>query len=314
MTAMIEEGRAERVSRAVATAMPALGRVHSVHRVEAGWGNENWTAETNLGRVMVKIGLADSSPEKWRSAGVALGLARAAGVPAPELMAFDASNGMLDGRVLRVFSYIEGVSPDTLDDQPAKRSRFFTQLGEAVARLHRITQPEFTSRIGGDHGYSRWSDFVTDRWSSIIERATRAGLDHALVVAAEAALFPLATGFDAVAHPVVCHRDLYFDNLLCDADGNLVALLDFDMAEAWEPAADFHKLRWWVFGSDTAAERDFLSGYRAGEPFPEDFEDRVRVVEILDLVNGLANWIVTDQTAMTINAEDRLRMLVQARR
>ena len=137
-------------------------------------------------------------------------------------------------------------------------------------------------------------------------------MDHDLVAAAEAALFPLATRFDDVAHPVVCHRDLYFDNLLCDRDGNLVAILDFDMAEAWEPAADFHKLRWWVFGTDTAAERDFLSGYRAGEPFPEDFEGRVRVVELLDLVNGLANWIVTDQTAMTVNAEDRLRTLLRS--
>jgi len=312
MTAMTEGAQAERVRQAVAVLMPALGRVGAVHRVEVGWGNENWTAETNLGRVMVKVGLAAASPEKWRSAGVALGLARRAGVSAPELMAFEAASEMLDGRVLRVFSYIEGRSPDTLEDDPVKRARFFGQLGEAVARLHRVAQPEFTSRIGGGHGFSRWSDFVADRWPSIVERAARAGVDHDLIAASQRALFPLASRFDDVAHPVVCHRDLYFDNLLCDGDGNLVALLDFDMAEAWEPAGDFHKLRWWLFGNDGAAEREFRSGYRAGEPYPDDFDDRVRVVEILELVNGLAGWIGQDQPAMVVNADTRLRELLDS--
>jgi aminoglycoside phosphotransferase (APT) family kinase protein len=310
MTVMTDDGRAERIREAVCTLLPALGRIETVNRVEVGWGNENWTADTALGRVMVKVGLPESSSEKWRCAGVALGLARGAGVPAPELMAFEASSEPLDGRVLRVFSYIDGFSPDTLDDEPTKRSRFFGQLGEAVARLHRVTQPEFTSRVGNEHGDAQWSDFVANRWTSVVERSEHAGVDHDLLAAADAALFPLASHFDDVAHPVVCHRDLYFDNLLCDREGNLVALLDFDMAEAWEPAADFHKLRWWAFGTDTTAEREFLAGYRAGEPFPDDFEGRVRVVEILELVNGLANWIVTGQTAICANAEDRLRTLL----
>jgi aminoglycoside phosphotransferase (APT) family kinase protein len=309
---MTEAGRAERVREAVGTLLPTLGRIDSVNRIEVGWGNENWTAGTNLGRVMVKVGLAGASSEKWRCAGIALGLAREAGVPAPELMAFEASSESLDGRVLRVFSYIDGFSPDTLDDHPAKRARFFGQLGEAVARLHRVTQPEFTSRVSSGPGFERWSEFVAHRWGSVVERAEHAGVDHDLIAASEAALLPLASRFDDVAHPVVCHRDIYFDNLLCDADGNLVALLDFDMAEAWEPAADFHKLRWWVFGTDATAEREFLAGYRAGEPFPEDLERRVRIVEILELVNGLANWILTDQTAMGTKAEDRLRTLLRA--
>ena len=312
MTEMTDDDRADRVRQAIAALLPTLGRIGAVERVEVGWGNENWTADTALGRVMVKVGLAGSRPEKWRCAGVALGLARRAGVPAPELMAFTASSEMLDGRVLRIFSYIDGFSPDTLDDDPGKRARFFGQLGDAVARLHRVAQPEFTSRVGSGHGHVSWSDFAANRWRSVVERAEQAGVDDDLVAAAEAALFPLASQFDDVAHPVVCHRDLYFDNLLCDRDGNLVALLDFDMAEAWEPAADFHKLRWWVFGTDATAEREFLAGYRAGEPFPEDFEGRVRVVEILELVNGLANWIVTGQTAMGANAEDRLRTLLRS--
>jgi Ser/Thr protein kinase RdoA (MazF antagonist) len=312
MTEMVEDGRADRVGRAVAALMPALGRVGAMHRVEVGWGNENWAADTDLGRVMVKVGLPDSSPAKWRAAGVALGLARGAGVPAPELMAFAESSEMLGGRVLRVFSYLDGSSPHTLVDDDALRARFLGQLGEAIARLHRIARPEFSSRIGEGPGFSRWSDYLANRWRSVVERAERAGFDRDLLAAADAALFPLATQFDDVAHPVVCHRDLYFDNLLCDRDGNLVALLDFDMAEAWEPAADFHKLRWWVFGGDAEAERAFLSGYRAGEPLPDGFDARIRVVEIIELVNGIANWIPKGETAVCADADARLRHLLGA--
>src|SRR5262249_44420715 len=52
----------------------------------------------------------------------------------------------------------------------------------------------------------------------------------------------LAAAVDAVARPVVCHRDLHPDNLLVDGDGHLVAVLDWDMAEAWDPAGEWFKL------------------------------------------------------------------------
>ena len=40
--------------------------------------------------------------------------------------------------------------------------------------------------------------------------------------------------------PALSHRDLYLDNFV---DDSLKAILDFDMAEAWDPVADFAKLR-----------------------------------------------------------------------
>jgi aminoglycoside phosphotransferase (APT) family kinase protein len=307
MATMADDERAAAVRRAVDDAMPALGRIARLRRVEIGWGNENWTADTEHGRVMVKIGLADSSAAKWRSAGVALRLARAAGVPTPELLAFEDASAALGGRILRIFSYLDGRAPQSVLDDTATRARFLGQLGETVARLHEIALPKFSSRIGAGDGFVRWSQYLANRWSSVLERAHRAGLDTHLVSAADAALFPLADRFDDVARPVLCHRDLYYDNLLCDRAGNLVGLLDFDMAEAWEPAGDFHKLRWWVFGADADAERAFLSEYRAGGALPDDFDVRVRVVEIIELVNGLANWIATGDAAVTVAAAGRLR-------
>jgi Ser/Thr protein kinase RdoA (MazF antagonist) len=229
-----------------------------------------------------------------------------------DLLAFEASSSALDGRVLRVFSYLEGESPHTIVDDSAKRARFLGQLGEAVARLHRIAMPEFSSRIGTSGGFERWSDYVANRWVSVVGRAEQSGLDADLVAAAGAAVDRLAPQFDDVARPALCHRDLYLDNLLCDREGNLVALLDFDMAEAWEPAADFHKLRWLVFEGDAGAERALLSGYCDGHRLPDYFDARVLLVEIIDLVNGLAGWLARGDTVITVSAAARLRHLLAA--
>jgi hypothetical protein len=67
MTAMAND-RADRVRLAITALLPTLGHIDAVERVEVGWGNENWTAETSLGRVMVKVGLSGADPEKWRCA------------------------------------------------------------------------------------------------------------------------------------------------------------------------------------------------------------------------------------------------------
>jgi aminoglycoside phosphotransferase (APT) family kinase protein len=299
----------QRLKEAMVALLPGLGEVGALQRIEIGFGNENWIAESKLGRVTVKVGLSTSNAEKWRSAGIAINLAHSAGLPVPELLAFDPCNEMLNGRILRLFSFIEGSSPATLDGAPTKRGRFFRQLGEAIRLLHSIKQPEFNSRIGGENGFPRWSDYVANRWRDIVARSERAGLDGELLTKATGALSPLISRFDDVALPVICHRDLHFDNMLCDGDGNLVALLDFDIAEAWEPAGDFHKLRWWVFGSDANAERQFNAGYWSDDSIPENFDDRVRVVEIVELINGMANWKMHGQSVMVTKAETRLRAL-----
>ena len=176
-----------------------------------------------------------------------------------------------------------------------------------VARLHGVARPGFTSRIGAGPEFTRWSDYLAYRWEGVVARADAAGIEGELVAEAAAVLFPLARRFDTVATPVLCHRDLYLDNLLCDETGNLVAVLDFDSAEAWEPAADFQKLRWWTFSEHSGAESAFLAGYtsRAGA-LPDDFDVRVRVVEIVELVNGIANWSAAGEDALVARRRARL--------
>ena len=61
------------------------------------------------------------------------------------------------------------------------------------------------------------------------------------------------------------------------------------MTEAWDPVVDFHKLRWWIFEEVPGAEEAFLDGYRARLPDHAHFDERFSIVEVLELVNLIAN-------------------------
>ena len=115
------------------SALPDAAPVASLERILQGWGNESWIADTALGRLVVKVGQPWADAAKWRASEAGLWLARASGVPAPELLAFVDAVESLDGRVLRVFRYIPGTTP-TFDASPS----FFRQLGSgaAAASLH----------------------------------------------------------------------------------------------------------------------------------------------------------------------------------
>jgi Ser/Thr protein kinase RdoA (MazF antagonist) len=269
--------------------------VGDVKPVERGFGNENWLVHTAEGSLLAKVGPSSASVHKWQCGMAASELARAAGVPVPEPIAFVEASALLDGRPFRVFRWIDGQHPSTVIGDAPCRDRFFRQLGEAVARLHRIELPTFTSRINGDApAFELWSEYLDYRWGEVRARAVGAGIDERLLEEVGARLPPLARSVDRRVRPALCHRDLYLDNLLADRDGNLVAILDFDMAEAWDCAGDFFKLRWWVFERIPMSEGHFLSGYRGTSTLPVDLERRVAVVELIELVNVVANVVASD--------------------
>jgi aminoglycoside phosphotransferase (APT) family kinase protein len=293
------------VSDALVRALPSTAPVSSIERINQGWGNLTWFADTAIGRLVVKVGLPTSDIDKWRSAAAGVELARAHGVPTPELLAFVDEVPSLDHRILRVFRHLAGSTP-RVDESS---SRLFEQLGSVVRQLHTISLPRFTSRVGGA-GFDRWSEFIEDRWVPTLGRVALAGIDPTLVARAKGVADSLAAAVDGVAAPTLCHRDLYLDNLLIDDDGALVALLDFDLVEVWDPLVEFFKLEWFVFEPIPAARESFMSGYLAGAPLPPMFEERVRLASIVELVNHAASWRLTDKPDIADEALDRLRSLL----
>jgi aminoglycoside phosphotransferase (APT) family kinase protein len=298
---------AEMVRDALVEALPDAAPVVSLEPIPRGWGNESWRVETALGTLIAKIGLPWSDVGKWRAASRALELARDAGVPAPELLAFVDSADTLEGRVFRVFRYVEGTTANV--DAPAS---LFYELGVTMRRLHSVEMPVFTSRFDAG-GFARWSEFLEHRWPSMLGRAERAGIDPTLVAGAQATATALAIQVDDVVQPALCHRDLYLDNVLVDDDGAFVALLDFDVAEVWDPLVEQFKLEWFVFEPNPAARVPFFDGYLAGGLMPPMFDERVRLASIVELLNHAANWLVQGQVDVAAEALVRLGVLLAVR-
>lgn len=292
------------MSDALVGALPESPPVTSIERILQGWGNESWIAETALGRLVVKVGLPEADVTKWRAAATGLALARSADLPVPDLLAFVDAADEVDGRILRVFSYI----PGSIARVDAPES-FFRELGAEVRRLHSIPQPQFTSRVGGD-GFDRWSDFLDHRWDAVLGRVAQAEIDPTLVARVKTLASSLAADVDEVATPKLCHRDLYLDNVLVDENGSLVALLDFDMVEVWDPTVEFFKLEWFVFDPRPAARAAFMEAYLAGGSLPPMFEQRVRLASIVELMNHAASWRLSGKPEIADEALDRLARLV----
>ncbi len=274
------------MNEVAATAEELLGtRVTNVRRIERGYGNENWRASTPDGDVVVKIGLVNTDAAKWTAATRAQSLAAEAGVPVPALLAFAPSCPALGGRVVQIIEFVDGVHPSDVLDAAAART-FFGDFGAALARLHRVQLPAFSSRLDGSAPeFSTWIEYVEYRLPQIEQRGADVFAPGEFAYIA-GVVRETASAISPVVAPTLTHRDLFFDNLLARADGRLVAILDWDAAEAWDPAIDLVKPRFQMFSVVSPAAVDaFWASYLSLDLIDE----RLLVVDLLEQANAVAN-------------------------
>jgi Ser/Thr protein kinase RdoA (MazF antagonist) len=287
---------------AIASAALGVDVVRAVH-LAVGWGNENWRAAAADGtEYVVKFGPPESGP-KWAATARAYAIGASQGVPVPELLSFDPSCASAGGWVVRVLRWVDGRQPE----RPT--ASFFAEVGRAVRALHDAPVVDaFSSRLDGSApSFARWDDYIAYRLPSVVARcrscdAFAPGDLDALVAEIESVASVVAG--DAMA--ALCHRDLYLGNLLsADAsDEHLAAILDFDGAEAWDPPIDVVKLRWLVEPDHPGAVEAFLDGY--GAPRSARWDERVRLAELLELTNAVANAVLTKDPTFERSARDRL--------
>ena len=282
------------------------GDVTEVVRLPASWGNETWRTELAGGEnFVVKLGPAESA-RKWSAATVGYQLASAAGLPTSRVVHCDEQPGV-DGRVMRIFTWLEGDDPRGLSG--SARARFFSELGASARSLHAIELARFSSRLDGSAPeFERWDDYVAYRLPAVIDRASKTRvLADMQLGRIETEIRDLAEEVSDGVRPVLCHRDLHLGNTLATSSGALSALLDFDGAEAWDPAADFVKLRW-----QTCADPDdaaaFNTAYLAGGSWPTKWDYRLRLADLLELTNNLANARVDGHA----DYEERTRRRLQS--
>jgi len=284
------------------------GPVH-VERVPIGFGNENWRVTDPAGPVYVlKIGPITSAA-KWRSARVSYDLAASVGVPVPRLVHFAEH----EEHIVRMFEWIDGRSPLDLSARPDCISTFFQSLGTAVARLHSIELDAFSSRLDGSApAFGSWRDYVEHRLGQVRGRCSDGGaLDARTLDRTCRAISDLAEEVSEFARPTLCHRDLYADNLVVDDDGALLAILDWDMAEAWDAPGEWFKLDWLLFPEFSNGQASFDAAYRAIHPHPAAWQRRTYLVDLIETLNAIANARLQGwDDAFEARARSRLESLV----
>jgi len=278
--------------RVVTIAEAALHlEIASAQHLPHEWGNENWLLSAASGhQFLLKIGPAESAP-KWSATRVAYQRAEDLGIPAPRLLHFDAACADAGGRVVRLLTWIDGSTPSSVIEAGAARDRFFADLGATLRRLHDGALPAFSSRLDGSApSFRRWEDYVAHRFPQIADRArATSAFTEAELSSFEGEVTGLASEVAAFVRPALCHRDLHLHNLLAHEDGSLAGVLDFDCAEAWDPAVDLVKLRWQVFGSYDGASAAFEGAYFTDGACPERWQRRLRLVDLLELINAVTN-------------------------
>jgi aminoglycoside phosphotransferase (APT) family kinase protein len=279
---------ARRVSSAVAAALGEA--VDEVEHVPVGFGNENWRASMSSGRVVLaKFGPLTSLP-KWRSAGRAVELAAAAGVPTPPLLHLAPSGDPL----VRIFGWADGHNPDPRAMDPPQVAAMFSTLGQAVARLHSVALGEFSSRLDGTApAFGTWAGYLSYRLGQVMARCRECGaLPEPVLTRVSGLVGELAAAASPKAAVTLVHRDLHAGNLLVGPDGRLAAILDFDMAEAWDCAGEWFKLSRLLFPAFGGGEEHFTRAYLARHPAPERWLARRRVVDLIETANSIPNAMV----------------------
>lgn len=284
----------------------------AVH-IPRGFANESWIATTEIGKIVFKIGLPNAPIDKRNSSIQALVLAQRAGIPHPQIIISSDQCEALGGRLVRVFHYIEGLPLDQMPDSIDSMIRFWTELGSAVRAMHSVHPDGFSSRFDSSApSFKSWEEYCAYRIPQINKRALKSGYfnEHDLnrfwkdVEISIHRVSPLVK-------PALTHRDLHEDNLLVAHDGALAAILDFDMAESWDPVADFFRLKYWVFSESRVIKDFFSKGYGSPCEVHSCFEERLNIVCAMEFTNIIANAGPRDSEYLNW-ARENLQMVAQS--
>lgn len=282
-------GDVERLAQEI-LGSPDVRVVEALH----GYGNTSWRVIDGAGRAYVlKLGDPASAP-KWRSAHRALELAAEQGVPVPDLV----HDGRRGAHLVRVFSWVEGTVAEERELDDAQEDRFITSLGRAVGALHRVRLDGFSSRLDGSApAHPRWSSYLAHRFAEVRARCEATGaIAPGTVDRAASVLDGLAAAIDAVAEPVLCHRDLHPGNLILRPDGTLHGIIDWDMAEPWDRAGDWFKLEYEVLRTRPDRADALLAAYLDGAPVPMGWRERRAAVHLIETLNILPNAVTRGWT------------------
>jgi Ser/Thr protein kinase RdoA (MazF antagonist) len=274
------------------------GPADLVGPVDRGFQGQVWRLTCGARTYAVKEALAPLDRDQVVAAYALQQRAEEAGVVAPrQLLTVTGEPAVyVDGETLRVFDWLELAPPD--------RDLDAIGLGRLLARLHlaggptaEAVDPWFVDPVGRD----RWVELVTEL--RLAEAPFAAGLGALVddLAASESVL-------QAPRDVIVCHRDLWADNLRVGADGSPV-VIDWDNCGP-APMAGELAMVLVEFGTTPSRARDLHTAYvDAGGPAritgPGDFGMPIAVLHHLVEI-GARQWLAASGDVARRRAADRV--------
>ncbi len=268
---------------AVATVCSAFGFGVPVvvERVTAGYLNRDEAVTLADGRRLFFKGSRHRDPRVVEAEHAVIRHAAAHDVPTPLPLVAPGGRSVVvvEGTPWSAFPFVDGA---TLTGPTAA-----TTLGALLARTHRALTSCTTEGLTFAEGPLDWSTAATHAEMATIEDhiAAReaAGTTDAFDAFTRAAFGTLRQVLDDAPSPdafarlprQVIHGDFYPPNLLCDAAGAPVAVLDWEFAtvrpRVWDIARAIAFTFLGVHGGppDLAAARRFVAAYREAHPLPD---------------------------------------------
>lgn len=212
---------------------PATGaRVAASQRLIRGDENEVHRVElTDGSAVYLRASFPGTPLSKLRHEAWAMSHARAAGVPAPEVIATETVHSEDGDRTAMVMREATGrqlreLLPSLLPDD---RRAVLANIGRVLATMHSISMPG----AGRPDEYGVWADSETDHRHYLAdcltasERLGAAGVTPAEVTrVVEVLKNPSYTSMD---NPVLCHNDVSPEHIFVNDDLQVVGLIDWGM-------------------------------------------------------------------------------------
>ena len=222
-----------------------LGQVWRLDTPERPYAVKEWFAEPDLSHVARDADLVVAA----RAAGVTTpGIIRTTGGDVASVVG---GNGSTAGTAIRVFEWV--------DLMPRSRQLDPAAVGSMLAGLHRASA---RSRESVDNWFS--TGVGETRWVSLQQRLAREGAPFAPVLGALLGdLVAVESVMEPHESPIVCHRDLWSDNVLGTTDGE-ICVIDFENLGPADPSQELAMVLFEFGDDDPARARTIHTAYLDG--------------------------------------------------
>ncbi len=253
--------------------------IEAVYPLHAGYTSRQWVADTDEGRLLVKVPQRNRDPQHLRRLMASVRVAGEHGIPVVRYRRLVPHDDALGGPVL-IQEFQEGDAAadlwESLDE--GQRKVLCRDLGDIVGRLHLITGPTFGDVLDGGMA-ATLEEAVDAELTGLLEAADSDMLGDP--AALRKVITTALSRLDGTANqPTLNHGDLWLPNFLVTG-GRITCALDFEHATYTERFRDFGKLNEHVFDKFPEGRGVFLESYAAACPLPADWEQRVDLANVL---------------------------------